>query len=420
MRYPYEIKDPVHGFIRASNGEMTIIDSRPIQRLRRIKQLAMADLTYPGAVHTRFLHSLGVMHLAGAMANRLAELGHLSEEGIALARLVGLVHDVGHGPGSHVFEEVLADKGLKHEDVGAWLLRASELGDLVEEQGFSRDEVSSVAFGGSVRGEAAIVAEMFWGVLSPDTMDYLVRDSHFAGVGYGRIDIGRLVGTIDLVEGVLAVEYPGGLTSFEDYVISRLQMFNAVYFHRTVRAANAMLARAMAWADEHLGLTELKDVDFFLKLDDCYIRTALITLEPYDELSRLARELMERLEARRLLKCVYEAPVGRREGYLEELVARPELRKKLEREIAEEAGVEPEKVFVDTPFAPSVPMRPGGELAKIRFFRTEEGGLKRLLDSSEVCSLVLGLGGYIDVVRIYTFPEHREAVKKASRRVLST
>ena len=416
MRFEYEIKDPVHGFIRFTEEEKAIIDSRPLQRLRRIRQLARADLTYPGATHDRFLHSLGVMHVAGLLAERLAELGHLSDDDVRLARLVGLVHDVGHGPYSHVFEEVLARRNMTHEDVGRWLLEASELGDLVEEAGFSKREVASLAFGGREKSGEAI-AKVMWSVISPDTMDYLVRDSYFTGVPYGRIDIGRLVGTLDLVEGELAIEYPGGLTSFEDYVISRLQMFRAVYFHKTVRAANVMLARAMEWADEVLDLTKLDDVDFFLKLDDCYIRTALITLEPDGGMAKLARELMERLEARRLLKCVFEKPAPDREGLVASLLNRPSLRKKLEAEIAEEAGVEPEKVFIDAPSVPSVPMRPGGELAEARFFEVREGR-KRLLKAGEVHSMVLSLAKRMDLIRVYTFPEHRESVRKASERVL--
>ena len=418
-RWAGEIKDPVHGFIRFTEAEQAVMDSRPLQRLRRIKQLAGADLTYPGATHNRFIHSLGTMHVAGLAASRLAELGYISEEGVQLARLTGLVHDVGHGPFSHIFEEVLARKKKTHEDVGRWIVRSSVLGDIIEDHGFSREEISSLAFGGGVRGEAEVVAKLFWGVLSPDTMDYLLRDSHFAGVGYGRIDIGRLVGTIDLVEGFLAVEYPGGLTSLEDYVISRLQMFNAVYFHKTVRAANVMLARAMEWADEPLGLTELEDLDFFLKLDDCYIKTALLTLEPDDDFSRLAKELMERLQDRRLLKCVYEKPVHGPEDLLSNVLNRPSVRKRLEAEIAEEAGVEPEKVFIDAPSVPSVPMRPGGELAEIHFFERREGG-KRLLDKGEVYSLVLGLARYVDIVRVYAFPEQRDRVRKACERVLGS
>ena len=418
MRLAYEIKDPVHGFIRITEEERRLIDSRPLQRLRRIKQLGKADLTYPGATHSRFLHSLGVLHVAGLMAERLAELGHLSEDDVLLARLVGLLHDVGHGPFSHVFEEVLAKKEMTHEDVGIWLVKSSELGDLVEEAGFSKQEVAEIAFGRQEGGkaEASLVAKAMWSIISPDTMDYLVRDSYFAGVAYGRIDIGRIVGTVDLVEGELAIEYPGGLTSFEDYVLSRLQMFNAVYFHKTVRAANVMLARAMEWADEVLDLTELKDVDFFLKLDDCYMRTVLVTLEPDGKEAKLARELAERLEARRLLKCVFESPASDKSDLLMSLLNRPCSRKRFEAEIAEEAGVEPEEVFIDAPSVPSVPMRPGGELAEACFFTTIPGG-KRLVRGEEVRSLVLGLARHVDVVRVYALPEHREAVRKACERV---
>ncbi len=416
LKWAGEVKDPIHGFIRFSADELLVMDNRFVQRLRRIKQLAAVELTYPGATHTRFSHSLGAMHVAGLMAERLAELGHISADSIQLARLAGLLHDIGHGPYSHVFEEVLAKKGLSHEDVGRWLLKAGELGDLVEQLGFSKDEVASLAFGGPVKGEAEVIAEAFWAPLSPDTMDYLLRDSHFTGVGYGRIDVGRLVGTMDIVEGHLAIEYPGGLTSFEDYVISRLQMFNAVYFHKTVRAANVMLARAMDWADEPLGLTELRDVDYFLKLDDCYVRTALLTLEPGDELEALARELMERLIVRQLIKCAYERPARGRDELSASELHRPEARRRLETEIAEEARVEPEVVFVDAPSVPSVPMRPGGELAEIRFFE-RRGGAKRLLDQSEVHSLILGLARFVDIVRVYTLPEHREAVKRACERI---
>jgi len=350
----------------------------------------------------------------------MAELGYLSADEVELARIIGLIHDVGHGPFSHVFEEVLARKDMTHEDVGRWLVRKSELGDLLEGAGFSREEIISAAFGGVAEpgpgdAEEAIVREL-WGPLSPDTMDYLLRDSHFTGVGYGHIDVGRLIGTTDIVDGRLAVEYPGGLTSLEDYVISRLQMFNAVYFHRTVRAANLMLARAMEWADEPLGLTELKDVDYFLKLDDCYLRTAILTLEPGNEQEALARELVERLDERRLVKCAYERAIHGRDDLLANVFSRPRVRHKLEAEIAEEAGVEPEKVFIDASSVPSVPLRPGGELAEIRFFK-RRGGLKELMDSSEVRSLILGITVHVDIVRVYTFPEHREAVRKVCEAV---
>ena len=420
LKWVGEVKDPIHGFIRFTEAELSLMDSRPVQRLRRIKQLAAAELTYPGATHTRFSHSLGVMHIAGLMGSHMAELGYLSADEVELARIIGLIHDVGHGPFSHVFEEVLARKDMTHEDVGRWLVRKSELGDLLEGLGFSREEIISAAFGGVAgpkpEDTADVVVKELWGPLSPDTMDYLLRDSHFTGVGYGRIDVGRLIGTTDIVDGHLAVEYPGGLTSLEDYVISRLQMFNAVYFHRTVRAANIMLARAMEWADKPLGLTELKDVEYFLKLDDCYLRTALLTLEPGNEQEALAREFIERLDERRLVKCAYERAIHGRDDLLANVFSRPRVRHKLEAEIAEEAHVEPEKVFIDAPSVPSVPLKPGGELAEMRFFK-RRGGMKELMDSSEIRSLILGMTVHVDIVRVYTFPEHREAVQKACEAV---
>ena len=419
LKWAGEIKDPVHGFIRFTDAEIAVMDSRPIQRLRRIKQLAAAELTYPGAVHSRFSHSLGVMYIAGLMGIHMVELGHLSPEDVQLMRIIGLVHDVGHGPFSHIFEEVLAKRGKTHEDVGRWLLKESELGDLLDDIGIPREKVISTAFGGPVKDETDALMRELWGPLSPDTMDYLLRDSHFTGVGYGRIDVGRLIGTVDIINGRLAVEYPGGLTSLEDYVLSRLQMFNAVYFHKTVRAANIMLARAMDWADEPLGLTELKDVDFFLKLDDCYVRTALLTLEPGDELEILAKELVERLDERRLVKCAYERPIHGRDDLLSNVLNRPSVRRRLEAEIAEEADVEPEKVFIDAPSVPSVPLRPGGELADIFFFKRKEGR-KELMDRSEIYSFILSMAVHIDIVRVYTFPEHRNAVQKACEAIFGS
>ena len=419
LRWAGEIKDPVHGFIRFTEAEMAIMDSRPVQRLRRIKQLAAADLTYPGATHTRFSHSLGVMFIAGLMGLRMAELGYLSPEDVQFMRVVGLIHDVGHGPFSHVFEEALAKKGKTHEDVGRWILEESELKDILGDLGISREEAISTAFGGPIKDEASAVMRELWGPLSPDTMDYLLRDSHFTGVGYGRIDVGRLINTMDIVNGHLAVEYPGGLTSLEDYVISRLQMFNAVYFHKTVRAANLMLARAMEWADEPLGLTELKDIDFFLKLDDCYVRTALLTLEPGDELEALAKELIKRLDERRLVKCAYERAIHGRDDFFAGVLNRPSVRRRLEAEIADEANVEPEKVFVDAPSVPSVPLRPGGELAELFFFRYRDGR-RELMDGSEVRSIILGMTIHIDIVRVYTFAEHRGAVQKACEAIFGS
>ncbi|MDX1441887.1 MAG: HD domain-containing protein, partial [Nitrosopumilaceae archaeon] len=116
MRQNYlEIIDPIHDFIRVNNHELQIIDNPIFQRLRRIRQLSGAHLTYPAAQHTRFEHSLGVMHIASQAGLALHEKGLLKKSDIAVLRLAGLLHDIGHGPFSHLFEEIIQQKKISHE-----------------------------------------------------------------------------------------------------------------------------------------------------------------------------------------------------------------------------------------------------------------------------------------------------------------
>ena len=125
-----DIVDPIHNFIRVYETELKIIDSAIFQRLRRIRQLSGAHLTYPSAQHSRFEHSLGVMHIAGQAANALKEKGLLNPDQIQNIRLAALLHDVGHGPFSHLFEEVLQEKRkISHEEMGKNIILKSEIGD---------------------------------------------------------------------------------------------------------------------------------------------------------------------------------------------------------------------------------------------------------------------------------------------------
>ena len=113
-----DIIDPIHDFIRVYDYELPIIDSPLFQRLRRIKQLSGAHLTYPSAQHSRFEHSLGVMHIATEAGFALNEKGYLNSDDVQILRLAGLLHDIGHGPFSHLFEEVIQEKKISHEDYG--------------------------------------------------------------------------------------------------------------------------------------------------------------------------------------------------------------------------------------------------------------------------------------------------------------
>ena len=196
-----EIRDPIHGYIFINDVERDLIDTRPVQRLRGIKQLAGAHLTYPGGEHSRFSHSLGVMHLAGVLANRFVQLGYLSEDDLQKARIAGLLHDVGHGPFSHMYEEILDKyRHMTHEDVAQWLIKKSELSDVLKKHGYSPGELSELSVGRLEKTKKPFLNQIIASQFDVDIMDYLVRDSYFTGVEYGKVDNYRLIDSIDIID----------------------------------------------------------------------------------------------------------------------------------------------------------------------------------------------------------------------------
>jgi HD superfamily phosphohydrolase len=236
MKSVGEITDPVHRYINFSAIEREIIDSPIFQRLRRIRQLAGAHLVYPSAQHSRFEHSLGTMHIAGYAGESLLRKGFIDgEDDVQELRVAALLHDIGHGPFSHLFEEVLVSKcGMTHEDVGKKVILESEIRDILDRHGFSPSNVCKLSFGES---RLSFLNEIIVGGLSADIMDYLPRDSLFTGAEYGKIDYHRLVSSFEVVAtGHLAIN-KSALYSFESMLISRYEMFKAVYFHKTVRSA---------------------------------------------------------------------------------------------------------------------------------------------------------------------------------------
>ena len=258
-----EITDPIHDFIRLNKTEHQIIDTPVFQRLRRIKQLSGAHLTYPGAQHTRFEHSLGVLHIASMAASSLNSKGLMSTDDIENIRLAALLHDIGHGPFSHLFEEVLQRKKQSHEDVGKQIIVKSEIGDIISKSGYDKKLIHNLAVGQS---KMQYLNEIVSGALSADMMDYLLRDGYFTGAEHAKIDHHRLTHSLDVYKNKLALD-SSALVNFETMMISRFQMFKAVYFHKTVRAGEVMLLEAMSLAGNELGLSSLK-MDEYVKLTD--------------------------------------------------------------------------------------------------------------------------------------------------------
>ena len=412
-----EIRDPIHGYIYLDEVQRDVVDTPTFQRLRRIKQLAGAYLVYPGAHHTRFEHSIGAMYLSGLIADELIEKGYMDPALKEELTLSLLLHDIGHGPFSHVMEEVMAEKGVKHEDLTRRIVRETEVADVLRGYGFDEKRVADLAVGLS-KAHPNFMNEVVSGSLSADLMDYLPRDSYFAGVEYGKVDTRRIMSSLEVVNGSLALD-SNSLYAFEALLLARYEMFRAVYFHRTVRAGEIMMVKAMELADEELGLTDTRDIQRYLTLTDDHVLRMLSELEPRTHALKRARELALNYKNRRLLKCVFEKLIQRKEGSDMELLSSKDVRAEIEREIASKAKVDPESVFLDVPTAPSIPLSSTKETfsSLTMIFRSPLKREERVIRVEEM-PLVSAIRGYLDVVRVYTTKEHRIEVEEAAGSVL--
>jgi uncharacterized protein len=263
-KHLHEIRDAIHGFIRVETDERRAIDSRPFQRLRHIHQLALTNLIYPGATHRRFEHSLGVMELAGRVYDIITEPARLIDEVVRdlvpkpdtfdhqywrrVVRMAALCHDIGHLPFSHAAEGELLPGGWDHERITDVLIMGDEMKPLWDALKVYPEHVSKVALGPKKFGSKkhrtetfssweAILAEIIVGdAFGVDRIDYLLRDSHHAGVAYGKFDHFRLIDTLRILpqprsgEPTLGIEQ-GGLHSAEALLLARFYMYTQLYLH---------------------------------------------------------------------------------------------------------------------------------------------------------------------------------------------
>lgn len=408
-----EIKDPILGYVYVTEAEKEIVDSYPVQRLRRLRQLAGAEYVYPGANHTRFEHCLGVMHLAGLMAENPYLSQRFSEEDYQMIRLAALLHDVGHGPFSHIFEHLL-DKFLhkNHENINVWIVQKSELKDIIGKIGFDPDQIAKLSVGWLHKPGRAYMDQVIRSAVDVDKLDFVVRDTYHTGAQYGYVDVFRLIHTIDVLDQNLAVDL-GALSAFESFILARIESFKSIYFHRVGRAAQLMLAMAMEEAKDELGLVDFKTPEEYLALDDYTVWAML-------KKSKKSRGIIENLERRKLLKCAYDQTFYVRDKTISSIFSVEEIRNKLREQIASEAGVEVKDVVIDVPTLPSVPYSHSVLLEPMEipvFQRTREGDKipKRLSDISSVFDV---LKGFINIMRVYTDEENREKVGAAATKLL--
>ncbi len=416
------IRDPVFGYIGITEIEKNIIDTFPVQRLRGIKQLSVSNIAYPGGNHSRFSHALGTMHIAGKIIESLKGEKEAPPENWQLVRLAGLLHDIGHGPFSHSSESVLSTHlGLSHEELGKKVITESKLADEIKAQGYDPEELGELIFGEPEKEK--YLKQIITSQFDADKMDFLLRDSYFTGVEYGRIDINRLIHSMEIMEGNIAINKKA-LSALETFIIARYEMFLNVYYHHSVRAAEIMLRKAMNHARRFLGLTTFDDIEEFLQLDDAHVISELRKLDPSKyqgegrRNAKIAKENIRRLDRRDLLKPAYEREVHLRDEYVAKLLGDASVRHQKEEEIAEKADVDSEYVTVDVPTLASMPYYPREiDPKEVPIFEVSVDGKKDLVSLSEHSRLVNVLKGYVDLLRVYTTDEYRKGVGKAAENV---
>ena len=417
LKYVGEITDPIHKNIKFTHVEKEIIDTDIFQRLRRIRQLAGAHLVYPGALHSRFEHSLGSMFLAGMAGQTLFDKGYFTDiDLIQQLRLAALLHDVGHGPYSHLFEEILKDsKNSSHENLGERIILETKISDIVKQNGYNPATISSLSFG---KHNLGFLNEVISGGLSVDLMDYLPRDSYFSGTEYGKVDYFRIINSLEVSSSKVLGINKSALYSYESMLISRYQMFKSVYFHKTVRSGEVMILHSMKHLNQSLHLTDFDSLEDFFNLHDEKVLELLCNFRssksrPMDSFAvKLARDYKNR----NLLKCIYEYFSLSNQRYENDRENKQSRRLNsrtvdFEKQIAimkniigrnQEFG---EPVFLDISRAPSIPLAPKKEEVTSIMIISEQAEYEKSFDQLPLINVITG---YLDMMRVYTTTEKRK------------
>jgi len=427
------LRDPVHGLVTFERPEEDIIvrllETREVQRLRRIRQLGLASLAYPSADHTRFSHAIGAAFVMTRLLDRLRRIDtalpfwqRVTTERAREALAAALLHDLGHGPFSHLFEQVLP-RGLHHE---TWTHRilldeSTDVHRVLAE--LDRELPARVAELVKGRHELPYLARAVSGTFDVDRCDYLLRDAHATGVSYGRFDLDWLLRSLRFgtpaTEGAappLSIDGKKGIPAIESFLLARLFMFQQVYFHKTERSCEWMLTKILERARQLIadgarlpstppGLISLsRDGDCtlgeYLSLDDPSVWVALSAWQSVKD--PLLADLTQRLQARRLFKT-YElfgeqaAPRGRLDAL------------DIARDVAKKAGYDPE-VHVGLDVASTVALDDADDPLTIVF---PDGAVRSL---GEVSFLLGRLRGErMERVRLIFLPELRDELKRALR-----
>ena len=332
--FTHSIKDPLWGNIPLSSGFKALLENKDVQKLARIKQNGPTYHIYPGSVHTRLDHSIGVYHLSRMIILSLATKNDelpFTEEGIMSFLAASLMHDIGHFPYAHSLKELAL---REHEEIaGDLIINNGELGDAIRKAGADPFTAASIIDKKLDNGnlEVFIYRSILSGALDPDKLDYLSRDAYFSGVPYGTQNTDYIIKSLDLRDNELVLE-EDALVSIEHVLFSKYLMYKTVYWHKGVRSATSMIKKALLSALEDEVITYedlyLKDDAEFSSLAKEYAayepftliervehnmlleKKVELSLDEFPKLSAMASDLKERLKAEKLLYASLKRKYG--------------------------------------------------------------------------------------------------------------
>jgi len=423
------ITDTVHGTIRLEPLALGLLETLELQRLNSIRQLGLTYLVFPGANHSRVEHCLGVGHVAGEMAKALG----LPDDERKLVQAAGLLHDVGHGPFSHTLEHVLSrelavdhmhltqriitgeDDNVAPEDRAAFP-DVPRIHEVLKAHGVDASAVAALIRGPIDEGGAFLMstrprkdsrrylAQIIHSPMDADQIDYLMRDAHYTGAAHGTIDFPRLLQTLRIHRGELALDRKG-LPALEGMLTARGLMYSSVYFHKTVRIAEEMLARAVERSD-----APMADIQ---KMVDHELLNWLVHQGTFQ------KEIAFRLKYRKLYKRVLASDRDELTDATRSALASfkdSEQRRRAEDRIARQAGLSPGQVIIDVPLPELLLSEP--RIAKTEVPILDDGSVKPFSKVSPL-GRALQVRQVVDWVVMVAAPaEAVDAVRKASESAL--
>lgn len=384
-------KDPVHRYVHVRDRVIWDLIATPeFQRLRRIKQLGTTNLTFHGAEHSRFNHSLGVYEIVRRIINNFENQSHWNKEERLLCLCAALLHDLGHGPFSHSFEKVFK---LDHEYFTQQIIIGdTNIHKILERvsPGFSKEVADVIA----KTYEDKLVVSLISSQIDADRMDYLQRDAYYTGVSYGHFDMERILRVMRPIEDQVVIKSTG-MHAVEDYIMSRYQMYWQVYFHPVTRSAEVILSKILHRAKELYESKEftfkLKPIHFisffegkvkldeYLKLDESIVYFYFQAWQ--EEQDAILRDLCERFMNRRLFKYVEFNPNLQMKQWMELY------------QLFQNAGIDPEYYLVvdSSSDLPYDFYRPGEEGERLPIHLVmPDNSLKELSRHSDIVEAISG------------------------------